>query len=83
LLRADLARAHAGLGRRRANDGIVRTYSAKELCALHPNAYAPLPARRTAPYEWAPGDFSVHLAALPLARRIELAREYARRLNLV
>ena len=64
-------------------DGIVRTYSAKELCALHPNAYAPLPARRTAPYEWSPGDFSVHLAALPLARRIELAREYAQRLNLV
>ncbi len=64
-------------------DGIVHAVSAKELCALHPGAYAPLPARRTAAYEWAPGDFSVHLAALPLAKRIELARHYAEALNLL
>ena len=64
-------------------DGIVRTYSAKELCALHPGEYRPLPARRTAPYEWAPGDFSVHLAALPLPRRIELARYYAETFDLL
>ena len=57
-------------------DGIVHAVSAKELCALHPGAYDPLPKRRTAAYEWTPGDFAVHLAALPLQRRIELARSY-------
>jgi hypothetical protein len=57
-------------------DGIVQTYSAKELCALHPGEYR-LPKRRTAAYEWAPGDFSVHLSALAIQRRVELARYYA------
>ena len=62
--------------------GIVQTYSAKELCALHPGEYRPLPDRRTAAYEWAPGDFSVHLAALPMPRRLELARQYVKTLSL-
>jgi hypothetical protein len=78
-LRHDWAEMEAMLRFRLAPpfDGIVHTYSAKELCALHPGEYRPLPARRTAPYEWAPGDFSVHLAALPIPRRIELARYYS------
>jgi hypothetical protein len=58
-------------------DGIVHAVSAKELCALHPGEYAPLPQRRTRAYEWEPGDFAVHLAALSLPRRVELARHYA------
>jgi hypothetical protein len=58
-------------------DCIVHAVSAKELCALHPGAYEPLPKRRTAPYEWAAGDFAVHLAALPLPRRVQLAQHYA------
>jgi hypothetical protein len=58
-------------------DGIVHAVSAKELCALHPGAYEPLPKRRTAAYEWETGDFAVHLAALSLERRIELAQHYS------
>jgi hypothetical protein len=58
-------------------DGIVHAVSAKELCALHPGEYTPLPHRRTAAYEWEPGAFAVHLAALSLERRIVLARHYS------
>lgn len=52
--------------------------SIKTLCPLHPGAYVPyVPERVTKKYEWTPGDWSVHLSALPLDVRIQLAKEYA------
>lgn len=60
------------------HDRLISWTSAKDLCALHPGAYLPyVPEIVTKPYEWEPGCFSIHLSALPLDRRIELAREYA------
>ncbi len=56
---------------------ILHHVSIKELCALLPGVYLPaLPARVSAGYEWEQGDFACHLAALPLARRIELAKSF-------
>ncbi len=57
---------------------ILGYHSIKRLCPIHPGAYIPyVPERVTKKYEWEPGDFSIHLSALPLDRRIELAKEYA------
>lgn len=63
-------------------DGIVQTYSAKELCAIPPREY-PVPARTRVPYEWSEGDWCLHLSALHIDRRVELARRYADELNLL
>jgi hypothetical protein len=52
--------------------------SVQRLCALHPGAYLPyVPEAVTKKYEWDETSFSIHLSALPLDRRIELAQEYA------
>lgn len=57
--------------------------SAKRLCALLTNEYEPyVPHEVSAPYQWEPGDFALHLSALPLDRRVELARYYSEALAL-
>lgn len=59
-------------------EDLIAYVPAKILCALLPGAYLPyVPTEVTEDDEWAPGDFAIHLSALPLERRIELAREYA------
>lgn len=52
--------------------------SNKAMAAILPECYEPagVPRPIMEPYAWEPGDFAVHLSALPLERRIELARQF-------
>jgi hypothetical protein len=59
-------------------DKILAYESIKLLCPILPQEYVPyVPLRMSQKYAWEPGAWSVHLSALPLERRVELAREYA------
>lgn len=60
-------------------DKLVGHESVKRLCAVLPDEYvgAGVPRPIMEPYAWRPGDFAVHLSALSLERRIELARQYS------
>lgn len=58
-------------------DEMIAYSSIKNLCPVHRGAYVPyVPEHVSSGYEWDKGDFSVHLSALSLERRIELARRY-------
>lgn len=57
-------------------------HSARELCAQAPGLY-PIPADVRAEYEWYEGSLSLHLSALPLSRRIEIAKQYVDKLALL
>lgn len=59
-------------------DKVWKTVSIKWLAAVLPELYvdAGVPRPIMEPYAWEPGDFAVHLSALPLERRIELARQF-------
>ena len=56
-------------------NNLIGYESCKKLAAILPEEYEPhgVPRRVMEPYAWAPGDFAVHLSALSLPRRIELA----------
>lgn len=57
--------------------GMAGYHSIKRLCALKIDEYEPyVPASVSGEYAWEPGDFAVHLSALTLERRIELAKFY-------
>jgi hypothetical protein len=53
--------------------------SVKFFASILPEEYIPfgVPAPVMKPFAWEPGDFAVHLSALSLPRRIELARQYS------
>lgn len=55
---------------------LVHYHSIKELCAMPPKEYFdyPIPAIAKKPYEWEPGDFGMHLSALSIPKRIEIAK---------
>lgn len=56
----------------------VGFFSAKEICPILKPAYAPhLPMSIGREYAWAPGDWLLHLSALPDAKRLELAQLFA------
>ncbi len=61
---------------------LVRWVSAKVLCAMHPNTY-PIPADVRACYEWDETSLGVHLSAMTLPQRVEIATEYIERLGLL
>jgi hypothetical protein len=59
-------------------DKILAYRSVKELCPVLGKEYEPqVPSWVSQSYSWEPGDWTLHLSALSLDRRIELAREYA------
>lgn len=62
---------------------MIDCISVKEVCAVLPDEYveAGVPREIMAPYAWEPGDFAVHLSALSLPRRIDLAQKYAQELH--
>lgn len=59
-------------------DRLVGYESIKRLCAILPECYEPsgVPRQIMEPYAWQPGDFALHLSALSIERRTELARKY-------
>lgn len=63
--------------------GLIGYRSAKELCAILADEYVPFgnPLSVSGEYKWAPGDFALHLSALPTEKRVELAREYAEKVK--
>lgn len=61
---------------------LVHYHSVKTLCAMPPNMY-PIPRRAVRFYEWEEGCFALHLSALSIPKRIEIAKEYCERLNLL
>lgn len=62
---------------------LVVFHSIKELCAMPPDVYTHIPERARKPYEWEPGDFALHLSALSIAQRIELATKWVQEYNLL
>jgi len=65
-------------------ENLIGYMSIKTLCGILPEQYEPyLPTRVSAQYGWKPGDFFLHLSALHIDRRIEIARQYATDLGLV
>lgn len=54
---------------------IVTYYSAQDMCAMPPGVY-PIPPRIRQRYEWTADSWTLHLSALPLDRRIEIAKQY-------
>jgi len=54
---------------------LVRYISAQQLCAMPPGVH-PMPADVRRQYEWTAESFSLHLSALSLERRIELASAF-------
>lgn len=62
-------------------DNLIAYLSAKKLCPILHTEYieAGLPERVSSKYGWAEGDFALHLSALHIDRRVELAREYSAR----
>lgn len=58
--------------------GFIGYESCKKLAAVLPEMYEPagVPRPIMEPYAWEPGDFAVHLSALSLEKRIELARQF-------
>lgn len=62
---------------------LIWYHSVKTLCAQPPDTYLHTPERARKPYEWSEGDFALHLSALPIARRIHLAKEYIDRYALL
>lgn len=54
---------------------LVHYHSIKALCAMYPGIYTNIPERIRKHYEWAPGDFALHLSALSIERRIEIAKK--------
>lgn len=56
--------------------GVLWQHSAKVLCAMSPGIY-PMPPDVRASYEYEEGvSWSLHLSALPIAKRIELAQAF-------
>lgn len=55
--------------------------SCKRLCPILHTEYvdAGLPAKVSQKYGWEEGDWSVHLSALHISRRVELAKQFAER----
>ena len=62
---------------------LIWYHSVKTLCAQPPDTYLHTPERARKPYEWSEGDFALHLSALPIVRRIELAKDYIERYALL
>jgi hypothetical protein len=58
------------------------THSITALCAQHPDIYG-MPKRVAKEYEWNPESLTLHLSALPMSKRIQLAQEYIDRLGLL
>ena len=58
------------------------THSITALCAQHPGIYG-MPKRVSTEYDWRPESLTLHLSALPMKKRIELAQEYIDRLKLL
>ena len=60
-------------------DKLLTYYSIKELCPILADEYieAGLPRKVSGKYGWVPGDWTMHLSALPLEVRIDRARYYA------
>jgi hypothetical protein len=58
---------------------MVTYISCKRLCPILAAEYvdAGLPLAVSGAYGWEPGDFALHLSALPIERRIELAKAFA------
>jgi hypothetical protein len=58
---------------------IVTYISCKRLCPILATEYvdAGLPLSVSGVYSWEPGDFALHLSALPIERRTELAKAFA------
>lgn len=61
---------------------LVWWHSAQDLCAMHPGLY-PIPEDVRSDYEWTPESWTLHLSALPLAKRIEIAKVYVEQLGLL
>jgi hypothetical protein len=57
-------------------------FSAKELCAMTPGLYD-IPADVRSLYEWTPKSWTLHLSALDLKTRIEIASKYVAELKLL
>ena len=66
-------------------DKLLTYYSVKELCGILAEEYvdAGQPLKVSGKYGWEPGDWILHLAALPLQRRIERAQEYGEKMGLL
>ncbi len=58
---------------------IVRYRSVKELCPILHSEYEKfgMPANVARDYSWSPGDWILHLSALSLERRVQLAQHFA------
>jgi hypothetical protein len=53
---------------------MVHFHSVKSLCAMTPDTYLDIPKRAREIYEWKPNDFALHLSALPIWKRLEIAK---------
>lgn len=62
---------------------LIWYHSIKALCAMPPGIYTQIPRDAREIYEWSEGDFALHLSALPLATRVEIAQQYVDRLGLL
>ena len=62
---------------------LVWYHPIKTLCASHPGAYPDHPKRTRHRYDWTPESLTLHLSALSLPRRIELAQEYVEKYKLL
>lgn len=57
---------------------IAHYLSAKRLCPILHEEYRPhIPADIGLEYKWEPGDWALHLSAMSLEKRVELAEKYA------
>lgn len=64
--------------------GLVRYYSVKKLCAMHPGIYTQLPRIAREPYEWDEKEsWALHLSALSIPKRIEIAKQYVEKYGLL
>lgn len=59
-------------------DNLVGFESIKELCPILHMEYVPyVPEAVSAKYGWEPGDFSAHMSAFDISKRVELAQRFA------
>lgn len=61
---------------------IVWHITAKDLCAMPPGVH-PMPAAVNDDYAWTPESWTLHLSALTIEKRIEIAQDYVARYNLL
>lgn len=63
-------------------DDRVKFFSAQKMCAMPPMVH-PMPTDVRSQFEWTPDSWAVHLSAMGIEHRIEIAKQFVEKLGLL